>query len=421
MRAANHSNRRAYLLLAACAISTSLAWMGSPRSDLAPAMIFLASGMLLPPVRMDPEARQSGAAWILLAIPMWGVLQLTLGWSAYSQATIRGITYWTALAVAFAGAALAFQDRYARHLLLRVLGILASILAWMAILQPYVGRLGVGALTSAAPDAYAATFSNRNMYACFAELALPAVVWLGTRDAKTSWLWLCNAAAIAGSVLISGSRAGGVLILLESLILAGICLRGRQRSIPIAVGAIVAAAVALAATGEGGFTARLQYEDPLVLRRDIYRSGIEMISAHPLTGTGLGAFVAAYPAHAHFDNSRLVDLAHNDWLQIAAECGVPIAMVWAGFTILLLARLRGQMWAVGLPVVLAHALVDFPLHRIGVAAWWMVLAGAALSPRHGDGRRSDRGGRWSLAGIKLPSMRAGPKQVPEPIAPSGRS
>ncbi len=409
-----------WLLLAVCVVSTLLAWTGTTWSELAPVMGLLAIGVLVLPARMRLESPERGA-WVLLLLPVWGVFQLFLGSSVYAQATLRGVTYWAAVAVAVAGSATLFRDRDSRHLLLRTLGILASVLAWMAILQPYVGRLGIGVLSSAAPDAYAATFANRNMYACFAEIALPGVVWLATRDTKTSWFWLCNATAIVGSVLISGSRAGGVFILLETFILAGICLHRRWRSSTMLVGGAVAGVVVLAAIGEGGFVTRLQYEDPLVLRRDIYRSAVEIIGANPLTGAGLGTFVAAYPAFAHFDNARLVDLAHNDWLQLAVECGLPAAVLWTIFAGLLLIRLRGQMWAMGLPVVLAHALVDFPFHRIGVAAWWMLLAGAVWSTRPRNRRQRSAVGRWSLAGFKLPSTRAGPKPAPEPIAQSGQS
>jgi O-antigen ligase len=144
---------------------------------------------------------------------------------------------------------------------------------------------------------------------------------------------------------------------------------------------VVLVAVAAVTLGDGGLIARIQYRDPLVLRRDIYQSGIAMFAERPLTGFGLGTFSAAYPAYANFDNGRFVNLAHNDWLQLAVEGGLITLILFGAFCTLILRDFRRSIWALGVPIVLVHALVDFPMNRAGVAAWWMLLAGALSAKR----------------------------------------
>ena len=52
-------------------------------------------------------------------------------------------------------------------------------------------------------------------------------------------------------------------------------------------------------------------------------------------GFGLGTFETVYPHFALFDIGLIVNHAHNDWLEWAAEGGVPLALallslaVWA--------------------------------------------------------------------------------------------
>jgi O-antigen ligase len=296
----------------------------------------------------------------------------------YPNASLQSVTYWSALAIAFWAALTAFEERAVRHAMLTGFGALASVIAWVAMLQPYAGRLGIDSVRSVASDAFAGSFANRNMYACFAELALPVLLWLGVRSRRSSWAWLLNAGVLVASVINSGSRAGAILIVAECLVFVIVNEGGRKIYWKLAFGAAVLCIAVTASTyGDGTLAVRLQYDDPLVFRRDIYRSGLEMASSRPFVGFGLGTFSSAYPAYALFDNSRFVNLAHNDWLQLAVEGGVVTFGVFACFCLLLWNGVRQSIWALGIPIVLVHAFVDFPMHRIGVAAWWMVLAGAA--------------------------------------------
>jgi len=124
------------------------------------------------------------------------------------------------------------------------------------------------------------------------------------------------------------------------------------------------------------------------LRREIFQSSLEMIAARPWQGSGLGTFREVYPQFATFDAGRVVEHAHSDWLEWAAEGGAGFALVWlAGF----LLGARGAcrtIWGLGVPAVFLHAVVDDPFARTGVAAWVFILAGAMEATRsHRDDHR----------------------------------
>lgn len=411
-----------WALLAACAVATLTSWMEAAWAALLPVTLLLLAALLHVRSAHAASGARNAPAWLLGALPVWGLLQVLAGASAYPNATLKAIAYWSALTAAFVLSAHLCASADRRHLLLTAFGMLAAGLGWFALIQPFAGVLGIPFLRSAAPDAYAASFANRNMYACFAELSLPVLVWLALRNGPLRWHWLVHAGVLACSVLTSGSRAGALLIFAECVLLAVVFTRGQRLYWKVAFGITAAALLAAVALSEGSLSVRILYGDPLVFRRDIYQSGIDMIVSRPLAGFGLGAFAAAYPAYALFDNGRFVNLAHNDWLQVAVETGIPGLALLVAFAAALLAGLGRSRWAYGVPIVMVHALVDFPLHRIGVAAWFMVLAGAlwAARPRGSSALRHASGG-LRLAGLRLPSVPDSPPRVPSPVDAWDRS
>ena len=106
-----------------------------------------------------------------------------------------------------------------------------------------------------------------------------------------------------------------------------------------------------------------------------------MIAARPWTGYGLGNFATVYPEFARFDPGAVVEHAHNDWLEWATEGGWPYAAVWMLLAIATLRPALRSIWGIGIPAVFLHALVDYPLARLGVAAWLFILIGALGSNR----------------------------------------
>ncbi len=101
-----------------------------------------------------------------------------------------------------------------------------------------------------------------------------------------------------------------------------------------------------------------------------------MIAVHPWFGYGLGTFCTVYPEFAEFDSGARVDHAHNDWLEWAAEGGIPFAALWGVLAVATLRPALRTVWGLGVPALFLHALVDYPFARFGVSAWALLLCAA---------------------------------------------
>lgn len=130
-------------------------------------------------------------------------------------------------------------------------------------------------------------------------------------------------------------------------------------------------------------------------RIDIFRSGFDIIRDYPLTGVGMNMFRynpvrQLYPVAKYQD--RVLPHAHNEWVQIGSDMGIPGLIVftaWYGVAgyMLLVAYRRGaaeiKALAVGVAAgLLAHVVFGMgdavPLwDRFAFVFWWMLaLAGA---------------------------------------------
>ena len=116
-------------------------------------------------------------------------------------------------------------------------------------------------------------------------------------------------------------------------------------------------------------------------------SSLEMVRQRPLTGFGLGAWSAAYPAFARYDDGTFVNQAHNEWAQWAAEGGILLFLLMLSFAVRLIRPAFRAIWGLGTLAVLLHALVDYPFEqRPQLAVFFFVFFGLALasgrSPKH---------------------------------------
>jgi O-antigen ligase len=127
---------------------------------------------------------------------------------------------------------------------------------------------------------------------------------------------------------------------------------------------------------------RLQEPNPYSLRMDLVRSSLRMVRDRPLTGFGLGTWPEAYPGYARFDDGRFVNQAHSDWMQWAAEGGLPflgLMLAIAGWSLRPAVR---SLWGVGILSVWVHALLDYPMQqRPALATFFFALIGTLAASR----------------------------------------
>lgn len=220
-------------------------------------------------------------------------------------------------------------------------------------------------------------FAYWNNFAQFVELFLPVTLWLGMGRRRLQTAYLGLSAVQIAAVVASGSRAGTALVVVE--LIAVILLayaRNRKRSFLAAAGTVVLlSGVFVYAAGFDTLFQKLQQKDQLQVRREINRSSLEMIRSRPLTGWGLNTYVPVYRMFAHYDDGTYVNRAHNDWLQFAAEGGIPFAALMAIVFFWSVRPAIRSVWGLGVIAVGLHALVDYPFARLGVCAWYFALIG----------------------------------------------
>ena len=259
------------------------------------------------------------------------------------------------------------------------------------------------------PDSLAfGPFANRAHFAAFVELVMPfALAALVVSPRRDYWpIFGVAVLMMSVAVVVSASRAGVVLIVLEALAFS--VLSGGRRFRWLMVGLVLAlgtAGVVRLTTG-GGFDRLLRRftEETLVVnpasptnRLTIWRTTLTMVADQPLLGVGLGAFDVAYPRYDAGNGLRFTTHAHNEFLHMVSETGV----VGGVMSLLFLlsgarigrhalrqadAELRPPAIAatVGCGALALHSLVDVPLHVMAnalvfLSAMALLLAIARMS------------------------------------------
>jgi len=124
----------------------------------------------------------------------------------------------------------------------------------------------------------------------------------------------------------------------------------------------------------------------------IWRDTITMIRANPLLGVGLGAYVTAFNIYTKSDGSMRVPQAHNDYLQIVADCGIVGGLIALWFMIIVFKNVARGIKArepavaalalasgAGIFAILVHSLFDFNLQIPSNALLFLVLVAVASS------------------------------------------
>ena len=360
------------------AASILLLWVPArwPASSLQVGVFALAAAWSLRPAHLRGH--------ILLlplgAAVLWGLLQLASGSTVYRWETWNAVLAWAMNFTVFGLALQIFSDAALRARFLRAAIVFACILAIFSTLQLYTAQGRIFWLfDSGYRDVVMGPFVYQNQYAAFMELLLPPALIAALSGKRHAMVFAVVAAILYASVIASGSRAGFVLVTAELMLV--VLLRARRRA-----ALLLLLAIALtAAFGWDLLWQRLHTPDPFALRREFLQSSLEMIRDRPLTGFGLGAWSAAYPAYAHFDTGSFANQAHDDWAQWACEGGLPFAALMLWIAVWSVRAARHVLWGVGVVAVFIHCFVDYPIQRPALGATFFLflgmLASAAQSPQ----------------------------------------
>jgi O-antigen ligase len=323
-----------------------------------------------------PGAPATSAILISTLLPLWGLAQLSFHQTSVPWFTLRATLHWLAIAAIFWTAHATFASATTRRWFLKAAAVFAVLLCILSLLQFFTSEAKHFWIWKGAEPQIFGPFQSRNNFATFAILTTPLVLWRGIERGHTAWHWLAGAALMVGAVAASGSRAGAALMLVELAAFAFLARQLLGRTTILAGTALILASVSV--TGWTHLAGKLNDSDPWRYRREMMSSAIRMASDRPALGHGLGTYPQVYPAFATFDSGYRVNHAHNDWAEWAAEGGVPFVALLVAAALEVLPTSVRYPWALGLPLVCGHALVDYPFQRIGVAFWFIVIAAAVL-------------------------------------------
>lgn len=273
---------------------------------------------------------------------------------------------------------------------------------------------------STPPTAPFGSFVNHNHFAGYLEMIAPiplAMFLVRSVNREISFFNLFAAAMMGIAVFLSLSR-GGMLSLLSGFIFVVAFgarpaierFRGYEISsrlpiflLQIAAVALISAAIVFGVLWIGGDevvervrnvelsgsveSSGNQDERFLDGRFWIWRDTLQMIRANWQTGVGLGAYETAFPLFTRSNGSLIVSQAHNDYLQIAADCGVVGVLLATWFLVVLFRDIKRAMrhrepvmsgmalgCGGGIVAILVHSLFDFNLQLPSNALLFLALA-----------------------------------------------
>jgi len=308
------------------------------------------------------------------------------------------------------------------------LGCRPPLLAIALLVGTFAGIL-LGALQVSSPDPqaspwylYAETnfglatgfFANANHMADLLVVTLPFLAALlanahgtGASVQRYSALVALVAAAtlvIAVGIALNGSLAAYGLAVPVLLASAAIALSGRS-----ALGRWLAPLAAILFIGAVGWLAttplsssaslRSNAQESVQSRTEILTTSLQATQAFMPFGSGIGTFPRVYGLfedHDRLDPNTYVNHAHNDYVEIALETGVPGLIVLVLFVIWWV-RVAWRAWAgadaepfaraaaIASAAILLHSLVDFPLRTAAIGACFAVSLGLLLWRRPSPG------------------------------------
>lgn len=225
-------------------------------------------------------------------------------------------------------------------------------------------------------------FGNLNVAAEFVAVAAAGTAALITAGLATARPWLSQLALLAAGayLVVNGSRSG-LIALPIALVLLPLVRRRAAAALPLVLallGALLGLALNLLGPVRGGAEAAAVATTPppstLEVRWELAKGSMALFAERPLFGFGPGQFQVQYP---RVRTQREIDLssnerqfatevrtAHDDWLELLVEGGLPL---WLLFAAMVFALQRGKGDKALLLPLLALLLLMFARAPLGNA------------------------------------------------------
>jgi O-antigen ligase len=268
-------------------------------------------------------------------------------------------------------------------------------------------------------------YVNRNHFAGFAELVIPVALVplvLG-KVRRERWFAVAIFALLPiVAIFLSASRGGILSFAAELGVLALLLVLRRTGGPHVFAGGVVLLLAFLLVSWLGvrqileRFSSMQSLEVTVGKRASMRQDAWHIFREHLWTGTGLGTLPIVFPAYETQYDGKIVNHAHNDYLEMLADTGLAGALCCAWFLgVLFFVSLRQVLIndnsfaaAVHLSGLVAccgflvHSLVDFNLHIPGNALLFflMALLSTASMPQNSS-KRHLRANRQTQENISL--------------------
>ena len=323
----------------------------------------VAAALLLPRPRDAAPRPSAGILLLFAAFALFQVLGTTLSSLSFPVADVSTLLSFAILMLA---TNLLISTQHRLQMTIRVIVLVETFASMWLYKQYYILHWPRPMGPSADP----------NYEALSLVMTVPLAIWLTRYGERDLWKWagwVCTP-ILAFAVFVSQSRGG----LLALMVMAALAWVNSRRKMRLMVGFAAAAAVILAIS-PGQMLKRIQQiqfqgqaetgaELSTRSRVELVRAGIRMMEAHPIFGIGLGQFKSV---EFHY-NPVLTDLepdpkiAHNTYVQLAAEGGIPTLALYLAILALTLATCRRAQKAPGVPEDIAGLALAFQIGLIGI-------------------------------------------------------
>jgi O-antigen ligase len=271
----------------------------------------------------------------------------------------------TALLIYFAAALVFIDTPHRLRLLVRTIIIFGFLLAVFGLTQSFTSPNRVFWVRELSQSTAFGPFINRHHFAGYMELtiALPlGLLFAGGVDRDIKFIYLFAAGLMGVALVMTNSRGGIISLVTELVFLVAVAgVRKHQKrhesergqlsdnaAVRAALTLVLIVAVfggVLLLGGEGAlsrFVGTVNTDDPTTGRAHFWNVTLDIIKAHPVIGTGLGAFGVVYTRYDSRNGLFRLEQAHNDYLQVLSDGGIVGAVLGLAFIIILARKIFGE-------------------------------------------------------------------------------
>lgn len=320
-------------------------------------------------------------ALLVTMLLYWGWLAATLMWNPVAYiGTTMGFWWQSALPLAFLAMTLQTEDRAPRTWTsVSALTLLTSLgLVLHGTYQAFI--------LNQAPRSL---FLDINMHAAMLNLiALPTAGYLLVRllpGKRPQYLSAALAAAffllVYGTMLTRSRGAILTLLLGLAVLMGGVLRRAPLRAITTVLTLVFCAYAGAELTLQGNLTERIgtlaDSAGAGAERWLIWRQSWELLWRSPWWGAGIGLYPLVWAPYRHPDDGSAGYFAHNDYLQLWIEAGLPalllfltmlVSVAWIFVRLVWQKALSNEIRIevaglfAGMTAIAAHALIEFPFY-----------------------------------------------------------